>query len=293
MFTGSFVAIVTPMNTDGTIDYHCLEDLIEWHIDQGTDGIVVCGTTGESPTLTSIENASLIETTVSCVHSRVPVIAGTGTNSTQRSIEQTLQAEQLGANGALIITPYYNKPTQEGLIKHFSAIAENTKLPIILYNNPGRTVCDLTPESIGTLSKIKSIVGVKEASSRIDLVIDIIKRCGPEFTVLSGDDGATVDMMKVGGHGTISVTANIAPQQMAAMCKAGLEKDFDTAKTINQTLMPLHENLFIESNPIPVKWALQQMGKIPGGIRLPLTALSENNQNSVMNALGTVSAVSR
>lgn len=273
MFQGSIVALVTPMKLDGSIDKKSLHDLVEWHIAEKTDAIVVAGTTGESATLSTEEQVDLIATVTKQVAKRIPVIAGTGSNSTRHSIELTQQAKKAGADASLIVTPYYNKPTQNGLYEHYKAIAEKVSIPIILYNVPGRTACDLLPETVERLSKLSHIIGIKEATGKIDRGIEIQQRCGSHFSVFSGDDATAMDLILLGAKGDISVTANIAPRKMHDMCEAALKKNKSQAEKINSELMGLHKKLFLEANPIPVKWALHKMGKIDSGIRLPLVPL--------------------
>lgn len=287
MFHGSIVALVTPMSADGAVDFTVLDELIEWHIESGTDGIVVLGTTGESPTITHEERTQIIRDTVDCVAGRVPVIAGTGSNSTQVSIEHTQEAMDLGVDACLVVTPYYNKPTQEGLYCHFKAIAEAVAMPLILYNVPSRTSCDLLPETVARLSHIGNIVGLKEASpdpQRPHQLMTLVKG----VDVLSGDDINALAYMKAGAKGVISVTANVAPQLVHDLCEAALSGDFARAEAIDKQLYPLNTNLFVETNPIPTKWALAAMGKIPGGIRLPLTELTPAKHNVVRTALTEV-----
>jgi 4-hydroxy-tetrahydrodipicolinate synthase len=285
MLTGSMVALVTPMQEDGSICWTSLEKLIEFHVEQGTDAIVAVGTTGESATLSVDEHTQVIRFTVEKVNGRIPVIAGTGANSTSEAIHLTQAAANCGVDACLLVTPYYNKPTQEGLYQHFTAIADAVKIPQILYNVPGRTVCDMQPETVIRLSSHPNIVGIKEATGDIERGRQILAGVPEDFAVLSGDDPTFVELMKIGGHGNISVTANVAPKAMAEICEAALKGDFDTADRIQQSLMPLHKNLFLESNPIPVKWALMEMGLMPGGIRLPLTPLSEQFHSQVREAL--------
>lgn len=273
MFKGSIVALVTPMQADGTIDKKSLHELIEWHIESKTDGIVIVGTTGEAATLTEEEQYDIISTVVTQVNRRIPVIAGTGTNSTQHTIQLTRNAKKAGADAVLIVTPYYNKPTQNGLFAHYQAIAEKVFLPIILYNVPGRTACDMLPETVQRLSKIDNIIGIKEATGNIERVVEITNRCGKQFAIYSGDDATALDALFHGAKGVISVTANVAPRQMHELCTAALSGNNLLAETINAELMPLHKKLFLESNPIPTKWVLNQMGLIPDGIRLPLSPL--------------------
>jgi 4-hydroxy-tetrahydrodipicolinate synthase len=289
MFHGSIVALVTPMSADGAVDFTVLDELIEWHIESGTDGIVVLGTTGESPTITHEEQTQIIRDTVDCVAGRIPVIAGTGSNSTQVAIAQTQEALELGVDACLVVTPYYNKPTQEGLYSHFKAIAEAVVVPLIVYNVPTRTSCDLLPETMARLSAIANIVGLKEASpdpQRPQQLMALLKDKG--IDILSGDDINALAYMKAGAKGVISVTANVAPQLVHALCEAALSGDFTKAEAIDKQLYPLNTNLFVETNPIPTKWALAAMGKIQGGIRLPLTELTPAKHNVVRAALTEV-----
>lgn len=276
MFKGSIVAIITPFKK-GRLDERALGDLIEWQIRQGTDGIVPCGTTGESATLTHKEHNRVIEITVEATNGRVPVIAGTGSNSTAEAIQLTQHAKKVGADAALLITPYYNKPTQEGLYLHYKAVADKVDLPIVLYNIPGRTCVNLLPETVARLSKIKNIVSIKEGASSLPQVCEIIQHCGDKITVLSGDDGLTLPMLAVGAKGVITVTANIEPAGMAAMMDAFEKGDLERAKQLHYQMQPLFNILFIETNPIPVKTALALMSKISGELRLPLCPMSESN----------------
>jgi 4-hydroxy-tetrahydrodipicolinate synthase len=285
MFTGSFVALVTPMKLDGSIDKEALYQLIEWHIAAKTDGLVVNGTTGEAATLTIDEQYELIDNVVKQVNHRIPVIAGTGSNATQHTIELTRNAQKAGADAALIVTPYYNNPPQNGLYQHYKTIAETIHFPIILYNVPGRTACDMLPETVARLAKISNIVGIKEASGKLERAIDILQRCGGDFPVYSGTDAINWDIVREGGRGVISVTANIVPDKMHAFCEAALSGDMDRAATLHQELMPLHKALFLQSNPIPVKWALYEMGMISEGIRLPLIPLEQTYHLELKNAL--------
>ncbi|HEY2628261.1 MAG TPA: 4-hydroxy-tetrahydrodipicolinate synthase [Usitatibacter sp.] len=271
MLSGSLVAIVTPMLADGALDLPRLESLIDWHVAEGTDGIVIVGTTGESPTVDVEEHCKLIESAVKFTAGRIPVIAGTGGNSTREAIELTRFAKKAGATHALSVVPYYNKPMQEGLYLHYKAIAESTDLPVILYNVPGRTVADLQNDTVARLSQVPNIVGIKEATSNIDRVTDLMKRVRKDFVVLSGDDVTALSYMLLGAHGVISVTANVAPRLMHELCAAARGGKAAEAIAINNRLLGLHKNLFLESNPIPVKWALNRMGRIAEGIRLPLT----------------------
>lgn len=285
MLQGSLVALVTPMDTDGSLDREALRRLIEFHIQAGTDGIVAVGTTGESATLDEVEHTEVIRMTVEQVAGRVPVIAGTGANSTTEAIDLTRQAKSVGADACLLVTPYYNKPTQEGLYRHYRMIAEAVDIPQILYNVPGRTACDLMPATIARLSEVPGIIGVKEATGKLDRVGAIQDSCGPDFLLFSGDDATAREFCLLGGHGVISVTANVAPRLMHELCVAARRGDRATAAGIDASLSALHRDLFIESNPIPVKWALAEMGLIRPGIRLPLTWLAEPCQDAVRAAL--------
>lgn len=273
MFKGSMVALVTPMKPDGQVDRQSLHDLVEWHLSSGTEGLVVAGTTGEAPTLTEEEQYEIISQVVEQAAKRIPVIAGTGTNSTQHTIELTRNAKKAGADAALIVTPYYNKPSQHGLFEHYRTIVEKVALPIILYNVPGRTGCDLLPETIEQLAKFPLITGIKEATGKVERAIDILERCGKHFTVYSGDDLTGAALMLNGAKGVISVTANVAPRKMRDLCEAALAGNKTLTEKINNELIPLHTKLFLEANPIPVKWVLHEMGLIPSGIRLPLSPL--------------------
>lgn len=279
------VALVTPMAADGVIDHESLARLVEFHIENGTDAIVAVGTTGESATLDTDEHCALIRTIVERVRGRVPVIAGTGANATSEAIQLTRCALQGGADACLLVTPYYNKPTQEGLYLHYKAIAEAVPIPQILYNVPGRTACDLLPETVARLAPIPNIIGVKEATGNLARAREILDRCSDKMDLYGGDDATAMDLMLMGGKGVISVTANVAPQLMHEMCNAALQGDRARAETLNEQLMPLHQELFIEANPIPVKWALNQMGLIQAGIRLPLTPLSAACHARVRQAL--------
>lgn len=279
------VALVTPMRADGSLDSDCLKQLVEFHIKEGTDAIVAVGTTGESATLTVEEHCEVIRLVVEQVNSRIPVIAGTGANSTSEAIELTQHAKDLGVDAVLLVTPYYNKPTQEGLYLHYKAIAEAVAIPQILYNVPGRTACDLLPETVARLADISNIIGIKEATGDLNRAEQIRALCGDKIELYTGEDANTVDFILAGGVGTISVTANVAPAALHNMCLAALTGDGKTAHQINNDLVLLHENLFLESNPIPVKWALSQMELIPVGIRLPMTELSEQYHQPVRDAL--------
>lgn len=285
MFKGSMVALVTPMHEDGSIDEKALAALIEWHIESKTDGIVAVGTTGESATLDPDEQYALISLVVKKVAGRIPVIAGTGSNSTKMTLKLTEQAKEAGADAALIVTPYYNKPTQRGLYQHYKFIAENTGIPIIIYNVPGRTACDILPDTIESLSKIKNIIGIKEATGKLERAQAIRERCDASFNIYSGDDATALELMLHGAQGVISVTANVVPDKMQAMCQAALSGNKILAEKINAELMLLHQRLFLESNPIPAKWALHTMGKIQSGIRMPLLPLDSKYHHEVKEAL--------
>ncbi len=285
MFKGAFVAIVTPFK-DGRVDEDALRALIDFQIEQGTHGIVPCGTTGESATLSFEEHERVVEITVEHVNKRVPVIAGTGSNNTEEAIRLTRHAKRVGADGVLMISPYYNKPTQEGLFKHFEKVAASVDIPIILYNIPGRTAVNMEPSTIERLSRIDNIVGVKEASGSIKQIMEIIARCGDNFSVLSGEDYITYPLLCVGGKGVISVVSNIAPGDMASMCNFALEGKWSEARELSYKLLPLCNVLFCETNPVPVKTALAMMGKISSDeVRLPLVPLSQENRNKVQTAL--------
>src|SRR3954468_13261404 len=285
MITGSLVAIVTPMREDGALDLARFRQLIDWHVAEGTDGIVVVGTTGKSPTVNVDEHKELIRIAVQHSHGRIPVIAGTGGNSTVEAIELTESAKQAGATACLSVVPYYNKPTQEGMYLHFRKIAESVDLPMILYNVPGRTVADLQNDTVMRLAQVPGIIGIKDATANIERGTDLIRRAPRNFAIYSGEDAAALAMILLGGHGVISVTANVAPKLMHQMCAAALVGDVKRAREINLRLLPLHQRLFVEANPIPVKWALAQMGMIEYGLRLPLVPMSDKNQGVVREAL--------
>jgi 4-hydroxy-tetrahydrodipicolinate synthase len=287
MFSGSMVALVTPMRADGSLDDDSLRKLVEFHIDQGTDAIVAVGTTGESATLSVKEHTDVIRKVVEQVNGRIPVIAGTGANSTSEAIELTQSAKELNVDAVLLVAPYYNKPTQEGMYLHFKAIAEAVDIPQILYNVPGRTASDLLPETVGRLSEISNIIGIKEATGDISRVQQIKQLSVDDFELYTGEDANTVDFILAGGCGVISVTANVTPALMHEMCIAALSGDEALAREINQKMVALHQFLFVEANPIPVKWALSEMGMIPEGIRLPMTVLSEKYHQPVRDALIT------
>jgi 4-hydroxy-tetrahydrodipicolinate synthase len=285
MITGSLVAIVTPMLEDGRLDIPRFKALIDWHIAEGTDGIVVVGTTGESPTVGFDEHKELIHVAVAHAAGRIPIVAGTGANSTAEAIELTESAKRAGAAACLSVVPYYNKPTQEGLYRHFKAIAEAVDIPNILYNVPGRTVADLANETTLRLAQIPNIVGVKDATANIERGTDLAKRAPEGFAVYSGDDASGLALILMGGQGIISVSANVAPRLMHEMCAAALAGDLARAREANYKLLGLHRHLFVEANPIPVKWAVAQLGLIEGGIRLPLTPLSAQFQEVVREAM--------
>ncbi|MGN6652215.1 4-hydroxy-tetrahydrodipicolinate synthase [Trinickia sp.] len=282
---GSIPAIVTPMLEDGGLDLPAFRKLIDWHIDEGTDALCVVGTSGESATLSVDEHVLMIKTAVEHTAGRIPVIAGAGGNSTVEAIELTKQAKALGADATLQVVPYYNKPTQEGMYRHFSKIAESVDLPVVLYNVPGRTVADMATETALRLAQVPGIIGIKEATGNLERAAHLIKGAPAGFSILSGDDPTAIGLMLLGGHGNISVTANVAPRAMSELCKAAIAGDAKTAREIHFKLLSVHKNLFIEANPIPVKWALEQMGRIKGGIRLPLTPLDARYHEVVRAAL--------
>jgi 4-hydroxy-tetrahydrodipicolinate synthase len=285
MLSGSIVAIVTPMTASGELDLPRLKALIDWHIAEGTDGIVVVGTTGESPTVDVPEHCRLIEKAVEFVAGRVPVIAGTGGNATREAIELNRFAAKAGAGYALSVVPYYNKPTQEGLYQHFKAIAESADIPVILYNVPSRTVADMQNDTVLRLAELKNIAGIKDATANMERGAELLARVRKDFVVLSGDDASALAYMQMGAHGVISVTANVAPRLMHEMCVAARAGDCARAIAINNRMIALHKHLFVESNPIPVKWALSRMGRIAEGIRLPLTPLAPAHHETVAGAL--------
>jgi len=291
MLSGSIVALVTPMAADGAVHWQELDALIDWHIASGTTGIVPMGTTGESATVDVDEHLQVIAATIKRVAGRVPVIAGTGANSTAEAIHQTQEAQRLGADACLLVTPYYNRPTQAGLVAHFAAIAEATEVPLVLYNVPPRTACDMLPATVAEVAKLDQIIGIKEACGDPERVAQLRELVDPEFIILSGEDAQTMRMAELGAVGTISVSANVIPQRMAEFCAAFLAGDLAKAKALDATLQGVHDAMFIESSPQPVKWALQQMGKISSGIRLPLLPLSELNQPAVRAALVEVGAL--
>ena len=284
MFEGSFVAIVTPFK-NGKVDAKALKGLIEFHIENDTNGIVPCGTTGESATLNHEEHEEVIRITVETCEGKIPVLAGTGSNSTQEAIDLTGSAQNLGADGALLITPYYNKPTQEGLYQHFELVAKETKLPIVLYNVPSRTSINMQPATVARLSKIENIVGIKEASGNLVQVSEIIQSCGPDFEVISGEDALTWPILALGGKGVISVTANLVPEKFSRLCSTALAGDMETARSVHYELMKLNDIMFIETNPIPVKAALAIMGRIDNEFRAPLCPPSKGNLATLQSVL--------
>jgi 4-hydroxy-tetrahydrodipicolinate synthase len=287
MFSGSIVAIVTPMQADGAVDFGALDRLVQFHIDNGTDGIVAVGTTGESATLDVQEHIEVVRRVVQKTAKRIPVIAGTGANSTTEAIELTRRAKEAGADACLLVTPYYNKPTQEGLFQHFKTVAAAVSIPLILYNVPGRTACDMQPETVARLTTVANIVGLKEASGSLERNRKLVALVGDKIDLLSGDDDIAVESVLAGFRGVISVTANVAPRRVHDAMAAALGGQMDEARRIDQTLAPLHKTLFLESNPIPAKWALARMGLIADGIRLPLTPFAKPYQGQVLDALHT------
>ena len=290
MITGSIVALVTPMVPDTLdVDWEALERLVEWHIDQQTHALVAVGTTGESATLSVDEHSRVIKFMVDISQGRIPVIAGTGANCTREAIELTEAAKKAGADACLLVTPYYNKPTQEGLYQHYKAIAEAADIDQILYNVPSRSACDMLPETALRLSEISNIVGIKEATGDLDRAAWLIDNSPKDFAIYSGDDHTARELMLLGGHGDISVTANVAPKEMSRMCEAAINGDAEQALDIDKQLLGLHDAMFVESNPIPVKWAVSQLGLINDAIRLPLTQLSKANQVKVLQALKSAS----
>ena len=284
MFRGSMVAVVTPMQADGALDFAALARLVEFHIENGTDAIVAVGTTGESATLDFEEHITVVRKVVELVRGRIPVIAGSGANSTREALHLTERAMQVGADACLLVAPYYNKPTQEGLYRHYKLIADSVPIPQILYNVPGRTACDIKPETVERLADAPNIVGIKEAST-LERIQELVRRCGDRLDVYSGDDGVAAEAILSGAKGNISVTANVAPRLMHEMCAAALAGDRAAAEALDQRAAGLHKALFLESNPIPVKWAVGQLGLIPPGIRLPLTPLAESFQPAVRAAM--------
>ena len=285
MFRGSLVALVTPMTESGDVDHVAFGRLLDWHARHGSDGVVIAGTTGESPTVSAAEAAELLQIAVQRVGGRMPIIAGTGGNSTAESIERTRAACELGVDGVLVVTPYYNRPPQEGLYRHFSLVADSSSVPLILYNVPSRTACDLLPETVERLSFHPQIIGIKEATGSIERGAEILGRCGDDFLLLSGDDATCRELIGAGAQGVITVTGNVAPRLMHEMVEAALSDDPGGARELDERLAGLHTALFVESNPIPVKWALGRLGLIGPGIRLPLVPLAESNQEIVLAAM--------
>jgi len=285
MIRGSMVALATPMHPNGDIDWEALDRVVDLHLNSGTDSIVAVGTSGESATLDYDEHLEVVKRVVERVAGRIPVIAGTGANSTREAIEMTQGAKEAGADACLLVTPYYNKPTQEGLVLHYTAVAEAVDIPQILYNVPGRTACDMQPETVVRLAQVKNIVGIKEATGNIERAKFLIDNTPDDFAIYSGDDGTAIELILAGGQGNISVTANVAPAKMAELCHLGLEGKTDEARALQAELMPLHTAMFTESNPIPVKWAMHEMGLCDTGIRLPLTPLSKSLRAPLVEVL--------
>lgn len=285
MIQGSIVAIVTPMFPNGDLDFEALDRLLEWHVESGTDAVVVVGTTGESPTLTMEEHCAVIARSIKAVRGRIPVIAGTGSNSTEEAIYYTKAAKEEGADAALLVTPYYNKPSQEGLYQHFWRIADEVDIPQILYNVPSRTGCDLLPETVSRLADHERIIGLKEATGDLDRGKQVISLCADRIHIYSGDDATALDLILAGAKGDISVTANVAPAQMHEMCRLALVGEQEKASLLNARLAGLHNSLFLEANPVPVKWALAELGYIQNGIRLPLVPLNEAYHIPVREAI--------
>lgn len=291
MLKGSIVALVTPMQPDGAVDWQALESLIEWHLSAGTHGIVPMGTTGESATLDTEEHLAVIKRTIEVVSGQVPVVAGTGSNATAEAIHQTREAQAAGADACLLVTPYYNKPTQEGLIHHYRAIADQTDGPLVLYNVPPRTACDMQAATVGELCSHPNIIGIKEACGHVERVTEIRSHTPDDFVILSGEDAQTLQMMDRGAVGTISVTANVLPARMAEFCSSYLDGDRAAAEALDTSLQPIHEILFIEPSPTPSKWALHVMGKIDTGIRLPLLPLSSRHHDELQKRLQAAGAL--
>lgn len=285
MISGSLVALVTPFTSNGDVDWAALTDLLDMHLEKGTHGIVAVGTTGESATLSVDEHCKVIGHTVEHVKGRIPVIAGTGANCTREAIELTESAKKAKADACLSVVPYYNKPTQEGMYQHFKTIAEAVAIPQILYNVPGRTACDMDNDTVLRLTEVSNIIGIKDATGDVARGLDLIERCGSDFAVYSGDDPTAIELMLKGGKGDISVTANVAPAEMAQMCEAAMSGNEQLARAINEKIQPLHEKLFVEANPIPVKWALYEMGVIGDALRLPLTKMSAECEPIVREAM--------
>ncbi len=291
MLRGSIVALVTPMQANGDVDWVALEKLIQWHLDNGTHGIVPMGTTGESATLDTDEHLKVIRRTVEIVAKQVPVVAGTGSNSTRETVHQTQAAAKFGADACLLVTPYYNRPTPEGLYQHYKAVSEACDVPVVLYNVPPRTACDMKPETVGRIATLPGVIGIKEACGDAERVAEIKAMTPPGFIMLSGEDAQTLRMMELGAVGTITVTANVLPKMMSEFCDAYLLGNSTRAAELDRQLQPIHQILFVESSPTPTKWALYEMGKIDRGIRLPLVELSEKNRPELLRRLRTVGAL--
>lgn len=291
MLKGSMVALVTPLKADFSVDWDALKKLLDWHIEEGTHGIVAVGTTGESATLDMDEHTEVISFVVKHVAGRIPVIAGTGANSTTEAIFLTQRAKDAGADACLLVAPYYNKPTQEGLYQHHLAIAKAVDIPQILYNVPGRTAVDMLPETVARLSEVENIVGIKEATGDMERLKAIQALVPESFLLFSGDDLTALEFMRLGGHGEISVTANVVPKMTSQMCELIADGKVEEARQIDEQMMPLHRDLFLESNPIPVKWAVAKMGLMQGYIRLPLTELDEQYHSAITEALSGVGAI--
>ncbi len=285
MFRGSLVALVTPMTESGELDHVAFGRLLDWHLRRGTDGIVIAGTTGESATLSAAEAAELLQIAVQKVGGRMPVIAGTGSNATADAVERTRAACELGVDGVLVVTPYYNKPPQEGLYRHFSVVADAASVPMILYNVPSRTACDLLPETVERLAAHPQIIGIKEATGSVERGAEILSRCGDDFLLYSGDDASCRELIGIGAQGVVTVTGNVAPKQMREMVEAALAGERDRARELDDCLAGLHHALFVEANPIPAKWALERLGLIGPGIRLPLTRLADVHHETVLGAM--------
>ncbi len=285
MYRGSLIALVTPMREDGSLDFEALEKLIDWHVAEGSDGLVIVGTTGESATLDEEEHCEVLRAAVEITAGRLPLIAGTGANATTEAVRLTRCAREAGADACLLVTPYYNKPTQEGLYRHFREVAEAVDIPQILYNVPGRTACDMLPETIGRLAGVANIVGVKEATGEVARITHIRRLCGEDFAIYTGDDATARAAMLLGADGVITVTGNVAPRQMHRMCQAAIAGEAARAAELDAPLTDLHDALFVEANPIPVKWALAEMGRIGAGIRLPLTWLADEQRPRVRAAM--------
>ncbi len=293
MFRGSLVALVTPMTESGEVDHVAFGRLLDWHARQGSDGVVIGGTTGESATVSAAETAELLQIAVQRIGGRIPVIAGTGSNSTAEAIERTRAACELGVDGVLVVTPYYNRPPQEGLYRHFSLVADAASVPLILYNVPSRTACDLLPGTVERLAAHSQIIGIKEATGSLERGAEILARCGDDFLLLSGDDATCRELIQAGAQGVITVTGNVAPKLMRAMVEAALAGDLELARELDDRLAGLHRALFVESNPIPAKWALERLGLIGAGIRLPLIWLAEPHHGTVLEAMHRAGVIER